>query len=411
MVAALVLAAPVLVRPVGLGAIHLVSCTATTAVTAVSPSLGPTAGGTSVTIDGCAFTGATAVQFGGVAATGVVVNSDTSITATSPAQAASAVDVIVTAPGGTSAASSADQFTYWTACTAATLSIAPPSPSPTGTTLGLTAGASTCVNPSYEFWILPPGANAWQVGRDYSTVPTWGGPTVGFATGTYHFQVTVKDVDSSDVFDTNAYVSYDLVPASCTGITETASPASPSISGTPIAITGSGTGCPSPQYEFWMRAAGVPTWRIVRGYSPDPTYNWNSTGALTGTELFGVWVRDASSTASVDQFTSIAYSVTAPSCTGLSASAAPTSVPYGSGMHVTFTSAGTGCTNTPMYEYWMRAASQRSWQLIQKYSPSATYDWNTTGAARGTVYFGVWVRDSASSAAYDTFANTTETVT
>jgi hypothetical protein len=56
-------------------------------VTGVSPTVGTTAGGTTVTVTGCGFTGATAVHFGTTAATGVVVNSDTSITAVSPAHA------------------------------------------------------------------------------------------------------------------------------------------------------------------------------------------------------------------------------------------------------------------------------------------------------------------------------------
>ena len=47
-------------------------------VTAVSPTSGPTAGATSVTITGTNFTGATAVHFGANAATGVVVNNATS---------------------------------------------------------------------------------------------------------------------------------------------------------------------------------------------------------------------------------------------------------------------------------------------------------------------------------------------
>ena len=44
----------------------------------------------------------------------------------------------------------------------------------------------------------------------------------------------------------------------------------------------------------------------------------------------------------------------------------------------------------------MRAASQSSWQLVQGWSTSPSYDWNSTGAAAGTVYFGVWVKDAAS---------------
>ena len=81
-------------------------------VTAVSPNKGPTAGGTVVTITGTNFTGATAVNFGSNAATSVTVNSATSITATSPAGSAGVVDVTVATPGGTSATSAADQFTY-----------------------------------------------------------------------------------------------------------------------------------------------------------------------------------------------------------------------------------------------------------------------------------------------------------
>ena len=52
-------------------------------VTGLSPASGSTSGGTSVTITGTNFTGATAVKFGTVAATRFTVNNATSITATS----------------------------------------------------------------------------------------------------------------------------------------------------------------------------------------------------------------------------------------------------------------------------------------------------------------------------------------
>ncbi|MGD0320646.1 MAG: fibronectin type III domain-containing protein [Acidimicrobiales bacterium] len=81
-------------------------------VTGVSPSQGSNAGGTSVSITGTNFTGATAVTFGSVAAGGFTVNSDTSITATSPAEPNGQVDVTVTGTAGTSVTSPADQFTF-----------------------------------------------------------------------------------------------------------------------------------------------------------------------------------------------------------------------------------------------------------------------------------------------------------
>ena len=81
-------------------------------VTQVSPNSGSTSGGTSVTIAGTNFTGATAVTFGSTNATNFAVNSPTQITATSPAEAAGTVDVMVTTPGGTSTTNVNDGFTF-----------------------------------------------------------------------------------------------------------------------------------------------------------------------------------------------------------------------------------------------------------------------------------------------------------
>src|ERR1043165_3810344 len=67
-------------------------------VTAISPTSGSTSGGTSVTITGTNFVSGATVSLGGSAATGVSVVSSTSITATIPAHAAGAVNVVVTNP-------------------------------------------------------------------------------------------------------------------------------------------------------------------------------------------------------------------------------------------------------------------------------------------------------------------------
>jgi len=80
-------------------------------VDSVSPSQGSTSGGTAVDIDGDYLTGASSVSFGGVPVP-FSTNPDNSITATAPAEAAGTVDVTVTTPGGTSALTGADQFTY-----------------------------------------------------------------------------------------------------------------------------------------------------------------------------------------------------------------------------------------------------------------------------------------------------------
>ena len=69
-------------------------------VTGVAPASGPTAGGTTVSITGTTFTGATQVTFGGSPATNLVLVSATQISCTTPAHAAGLVSVVVFTPGG-----------------------------------------------------------------------------------------------------------------------------------------------------------------------------------------------------------------------------------------------------------------------------------------------------------------------
>jgi hypothetical protein len=104
-------------------------------VTGVAPASGAIAGGTSVTITGTGLTAAIAVSFGTTPATSYTVVGDTQVTAVAPAHAAGSADVTVTTPGRTSAAVSADSFTYVAAPTVS--SVSPPS-GPVGTSVTIT---------------------------------------------------------------------------------------------------------------------------------------------------------------------------------------------------------------------------------------------------------------------------------
>lgn len=122
-------------------------------VTSISPTAGPTLGGTTVTIIGTNLAGATAVKFGAVNATGITVNSATSMTARSPAGAAGTVDVTVTTPGGTSVTSAADQFTYLTPPTIT--SISPTFGPPAGGTIVTITGTDFTGVQNVFFGALP----------------------------------------------------------------------------------------------------------------------------------------------------------------------------------------------------------------------------------------------------------------
>src|SRR3989440_59347 len=178
------------------------------------------------------------------------------------------------------------------------------------------------------------------------------------------------DVTVTTAAGTSAISSNDLFvyATPCTAVTATASPPSPSTPGTQVTITGVGT-CPdpSPLYEFWLQPAGSSTWQLLQGYSTSATYRWNSTGALNGTELFGVWARDVSSSAAYDTYASVPFSISNAACASVTASAAPTTIAHGTGARVTITGVAAGCTN-PQYEFWMRARSQSGWQRVQGYS-------------------------------------------
>jgi hypothetical protein len=297
-------------------------------------------------------------------------------------------------------------------CTSVTLTASPASAQSTGAPVQFTASSTGCANPQYRFWMRP-ASGAWTMVQDYSASNVFNWTSTSPA-GAYYIGVHVREAASTAAYDSITSIAYTLNPTVCTAVTLAAAPAAPQASGTPVTLTATPT-CPNanPLYEFWARWQGYSTWQLLQSYSTKATYNWNSTGAAAGTEYFGVWVKDAgSSTGGFDANSSIAYAVTTPSCASVTVSASPTSVAHGSGTHVIITGAATGCTNVnPRYEFWMRPASSSTWQLVQGYSTSAAYDWNSTGAAAGTVYFGVWVKDANSPNTVDAVSSTPVTVT
>jgi formylglycine-generating enzyme required for sulfatase activity len=81
------------------------------AIASITPSQGPTTGGTSIVISGTNLTGVTSITIGGAAATAVVVVSPNMVTAVTPAGVLGASDVVVVA--GTRSALKEEGFTYF----------------------------------------------------------------------------------------------------------------------------------------------------------------------------------------------------------------------------------------------------------------------------------------------------------
>jgi len=155
-------------------------------VTGISPSTGPTTGGTPVTISGTGFTGATSVKFGANVATGVAANSSTSIGATSPVGGSGTVDVTVTTPSGTSSLSTADRFTYTSGPPPSVITIADGNAgyTPGGSeppnqfnVLTLVTGGAGAVNPASLTIVTQPASGAATAASDGIITYTPGGAT------------------------------------------------------------------------------------------------------------------------------------------------------------------------------------------------------------------------------------------
>ncbi len=195
-------------------------------VSSVSPASGPVGGGTTVTIEGSGFGGATAVSFGATAATSFNVVSDTEIAANAPAEAAGTADVVVTTPYGTSAKSAADDFSYVAA--PAVASVTPSSGSTTGGT------TVTIVGSGFS------GATAVSFGETAAPTFTVVSDTEISATAPAEAAGEV-DVTVTTPYGTSAKSSADAFSYVAAPTVTSINPTSgPTTGGTSVTITGSG---------------------------------------------------------------------------------------------------------------------------------------------------------------------------
>jgi hypothetical protein len=164
-------------------------------ISGVSPNTGPETGGTTVTLTGTNLTNASAVTFGGNAAT-ITANTATSITATVPAGAGS-VGVAVTTAGGTATAVNAYSYIP-------TLSVTPGAA--TGTSVG---GAFSQANPASGgtapyVYALASGALPAGVNLNTATGAVTGTPTTA---GAFAYAIQATDSQGTPATATGATVS------------------------------------------------------------------------------------------------------------------------------------------------------------------------------------------------------------
>jgi hypothetical protein len=279
------------------------------------------------------------------------------------------------------------------ACSGARLSPNQLSPEPPGTTVVLTGSANCLGTPEYRFWKRPPGGS-WGIVQDYSPTSTYSWNTTGSALGTYYVEVDVRNHGAAAPYETVANISYTLGPQQCHNPTLTANPTSGS-SGSSTVFTSTSTGCANPRYRFWI-APPAGSWSIVQDYSPTSTYNWTAISA-PGSYRVEVDVRDQTSSNTYDAVNNLAYAVTG--CTSAHIATDKPSPQLTGTAAVTLTGSAT-CPGTPDYRFWIRQPGG-AWTIVQDYSPTATYSWNTAALPAGTYSLEVDVRDHGSTSTYE----------
>ena len=170
-------------------------------ISGVSPSSGPVAGGTPVTISGTGFTSGATVTFGGTSASATVVGS-TTITVTTPSHASGAVNVVVTNPGGQSVTLT-NGYTYASA----------PAPAPTVSSItpnnGTTAGGTPVTINGSNFVSGATVSIGLVAATNVSVVnsTTINATTPAHAAGTVNVVVTNPDTQSATLVNGYTYAT------------------------------------------------------------------------------------------------------------------------------------------------------------------------------------------------------------
>ncbi|HEV2035670.1 MAG TPA: hypothetical protein VGU71_16005 [Candidatus Dormibacteraeota bacterium] len=299
------------------------------------------------------------------------------------------------------------------ACTSAGISAAPPSPHVASGTVVVT-GTGTCTADAYggtgiavfRFWVKPPGGS-WTVVQGYSTTNTYNWNISGLAAGIYGLEVDVNSTGSTVDHERAANTTYTIlvVPAcgSAGASTLTSAPPSPGPTGTTVTFTATTTGCPTPNYRFWVSNPGAP-WIIVQDYSPTNTFVWKTPATgLKGIYRIEADFRDASSSIDHDAAANTTYTLNACTVAGLTAS--PPSPAYAPGQSGGITLTGTStCPGTATYKFWVLPPGG-SWTVLRDYLTSNTYSWNVLSLPAGTYGLEVDVRDQGATDTYEVVHN------
>ena len=191
----------------------------------------------------------------------------------------------------------------------------------------------------------------------------------------------MRNHGSTIAYDKVANITYTIATPPCATPSLSGNPSGSAASGSTPVLTASTSGCPTPNYRFWVGQNGM--WTMKEDYSATNTFSWDTSGLRAGTYGIEVDVRDASSSAAYDHVANLTYALSG--CTAASLGASPSaSAAAGTTVVLTATAA---CPGTSTYRFLVNGV------VVQDYGTTNTFSWNTTGKATGSYQLEVDVRD------------------
>jgi hypothetical protein len=318
-------------------------------------------------------------------------------------------------PAGAAPPHSQHLATAAPACTAVSVATSPSSAAPVGATVTITAGASGCPSPLFEFWVLEPG-QSWLVAQLFSTTSTYTWIQTS-PSGIYRWSVWARNAGSTAAYE--AFNAFDYTITTCSGVTASVLPAGSAPEGSMLTFTWTYQGCTYPAWYIWVLPPGGHWYYITCIYvdSRDDDrcagqpVQVDTAGWPVGTYRFSIWLRSGPGLHGTypyfyDTFSAFSYTLTQPSpCSGITVTATPASSAT-AGTWVTLMPNVTGCAN-PDVEFWLHAPGG-TWTVVQPYRPAASgaFTWITQNGPlpTGTYRISVWARDRGRATAYDTFS-------
>ncbi|HKW59009.1 MAG TPA: glycoside hydrolase family 18 protein [Candidatus Dormibacteraeota bacterium] len=277
-------------------------------------------------------------------------------------------------------------------CIGAALTTAPSSPEPPGAVMHLTATASGCTSPTYEFWVQYPNGT-WSMRRSWGG-PTWDWNTAGLPLGDYTVHVWANQSgDPLGTYESFGELTFRLATLPpCSSATASPTTATQVI-GTKVTFTATSTGCGTPQYAYWVQDPSG-KWSLARPFTLDPAWSMDSSMLAAGTYTVHVWANQyGDQTAAWEAYGSA--TVTFSGCS--SATLSPAATASSPGPVVTLAAGSTGCAS-PLYEFWVQYPNG-VWYLKQGWSTSTTFDLATSGLSLGKYTVHVWANQPGGSMA------------